>query len=61
MLDLEDDAARANLGVGYRIPTEEDWQELLDNCKWEAVTITLPEITGSVADEIHCTMESDRT
>ena len=44
MLDPEDDAARVNLGVGYRIPTQEDWQELLDNCKWEAVTITLPEI-----------------
>ena len=42
VLDLEDDAARANLGVGYRIPTQEDWQELLDNCKWEAVTVTLP-------------------
>ena len=44
MLDPEDDAARANLGVGYRIPTQEDWEELLDNCKWEAVTFTLPEI-----------------
>lgn len=44
MLELEDDAARAILGVGYRIPTQEDWQELLDNCKWEAETITLPEI-----------------
>lgn len=44
VLELEDDAARAILGVGYRIPTREDWQELLDNCKWEAVTTTLPEI-----------------
>lgn len=44
VLELEDDAANANLGVGYRIPTQEDWQELLDNCKWEAVTITAPEI-----------------
>lgn len=44
VLDPEDDAARVNLGVGYRIPTQEDWQELLDNCKWEAVTITAPEI-----------------
>ena len=44
VLELEDDAARAILGVGYRIPTQEDWQELLDNCKWEAETITLPEI-----------------
>lgn len=44
VLELEDDAANANLGVGYRIPTQEDWQELLDNCNWEAFTITLPEI-----------------
>ena len=44
VLEREDDAANANLGVGYRIPTQEDWQELLDNCKWEAVTTTLPEI-----------------
>lgn len=42
VLDLEDDAARANLGVGYRIPTKADWEELLDDCKWEAVTFTLP-------------------
>ncbi len=41
VLELEDDAANANLGVGYRIPTQEDWQELLDNCKWEAFTTTL--------------------
>ena len=42
VLDLEDDAARANLGVGYRIPTKTDWEELLEDCKWEAVTVTLP-------------------
>lgn len=42
VIDPEDDAARVNLGVGYRIPTQEDWKELLDDCKWEAVTITLP-------------------
>lgn len=44
VLELEDDAARANIGAGYRIPTKEDWEELLEDCKWEAVTITLPEI-----------------
>lgn len=44
VLELEDDAARVNLGVGYRIPTKEDWEELLEDCKWEAVTTTLPEI-----------------
>ena len=42
VLDLEDDAARANLGVGYRIPTKADWEELLEDCKWEAVTASLP-------------------
>lgn len=44
VLELEDDAARANIGAGYRIPTKEDWEELLEDCIWEAVTITLPEI-----------------
>lgn len=43
VIELDDDAARANLGVGYRIPTQEDWKELLDDCIWEPVTITLPE------------------
>lgn len=44
VLELEDDVARANLGVGYRIPTQKDWEELLEDCKWEAVTTTLSEI-----------------
>lgn len=44
VIDPEDDAARVNLGVGYRIPTKEDWEELLEDCKWEAVTTTLSEI-----------------
>lgn len=44
VLELEDDAANAYLGVGYRIPTKEDWEELLEDCKWEVVTTTLPEI-----------------
>ena len=42
VLELGDDAARDNLGVGYRIPTKADWEELLEDCKWEAVTYTLP-------------------
>lgn len=44
VLELEDDVARVNLGVGYRIPTQKDWEELLEDCKWEAVTTTLSEI-----------------
>ena len=42
VLELGDDAARATLGVGYRIPTKADWEELLEDCKWEAVTYKLP-------------------
>ena len=32
----EDDAATANWGAGWRMPTQEEWQELLDNttCTW---------------------------
>lgn len=44
VIEPDDDAARVNLGVGYRIPTQEDWKELLDDCMWKAVTFTLPEI-----------------
>lgn len=44
VIDPDDDAARVNLGVGYRIPTQEDWKELLDECMWQAEFITLPEI-----------------
>lgn len=43
-LEPEDDAATVKLGIGYRIPTKEDWKELLDECKWEAETFTAPEI-----------------
>ncbi|MCI7430217.1 MAG: hypothetical protein MSS84_04980 [Bacteroidales bacterium] len=34
VLDLEDDAARANWGGAWRTPTKEEWQELIDNCTW---------------------------
>ncbi|MGM9818922.1 MAG: hypothetical protein ACI30B_08105 [Paludibacteraceae bacterium] len=40
VLDLEDDAAHANWGGSWRMPTAEEWEELLDekNCTCEAVT-----------------------
>lgn len=44
VIEPDDDAARVNFGVGYRIPTQEDWKELLDDCIWEPEFITLPEI-----------------
>ena len=33
-LDLSDDAARANLGGKWRIPTKDEWEELKDKCTW---------------------------
>ena len=33
-LELSDDAAHVNLGVGWRIPTDKDWQELSTQCLW---------------------------
>lgn len=38
-LDLEDDAAQSKLGDGWRIPTIEEWQELMDQCEWVQATI----------------------
>lgn len=34
-LEPEDDAATVKLGKEYSIPTQEQWQELYDNCNWE--------------------------
>ena len=33
-LESSDDAAHVILGGKWRIPTKEEWQELIDNCKW---------------------------
>lgn len=35
----EDDAATANWGNGWRMPTKVEFQELLDNCTWEWVEL----------------------
>ena len=37
-LELADDAARANWGGSWRMPTREEQVELRDNCKWEWTT-----------------------
>ena len=34
-LELEDDAARANWGGSWRMPTDGEWAELVDECTWE--------------------------
>ncbi len=38
VLDPEDDAARANWGGAWRMPTREEMHELYDNCTWEWTT-----------------------
>lgn len=38
-LDLEHDAARVNLGEPWKMPTKEQFKELVDNCESEVTTI----------------------
>lgn len=37
-LESQDDVATVKYGVGYRIPTKEEWDELMKYCKWEWIT-----------------------
>lgn len=39
ILDPEDDVAHVILGGEWRMPTIEDWQELIDNCSWTWTTL----------------------
>ena len=39
VLDLEDDAARANLGGNWRMPTDAEWKELQSKCTWTWTTM----------------------
>lgn len=39
VLDPEDDAATANLGEGWRMPTPVEIKELVDDCTWEWTAI----------------------
>ncbi|MGM9817931.1 MAG: InlB B-repeat-containing protein [Paludibacteraceae bacterium] len=34
VLELDDDAARANWGGAWRMPTDAEWTELRENCTW---------------------------
>ena len=38
VLDLADDAARANWGGAWRMPTDAEWTELRENCTWTWTT-----------------------
>ena len=39
VLDLQDDVARAQWGGAWRMPTHEEFEELLDNCAWQWTTL----------------------
>ena len=39
ILDAADDAAHANCGGSWRMPTNEDWNNLIDNCTWTWTTV----------------------
>lgn len=44
ILEPDDDVANLKLGKNWRMPTEEELQELIDNCTW--TTETINEISG---------------
>ncbi|MBO7538448.1 MAG: hypothetical protein J6T44_04105 [Prevotella sp.] len=55
-LDLEDDAAHEFLGGNWHIPTPEEFQELVDNCTFENVTLngqTVMKATGPNGNYIY--------
>lgn len=37
VLDLNDDAARQNWGGTWRMPTSEEYKELINNCTWKSI------------------------
>ena len=39
VLDSEDDAAYVNWGKEWRTPTKDEFQELIDSCTWEWITL----------------------
>ena len=49
ILDAVDDIANVKLGGNWRIPSPEEWQELLDNCEWTLYLKDYYKITGKGA------------
>ena len=39
IIDPDDDAATVTLGSPWRIPTEDDWEELISGCTWTWTTL----------------------
>ena len=67
VLDLEDDAAHANWGGAWRMPTLEEQQELLNNCTWtwtkvngvNGYTVTGPNGNSIFLPAAGCRYDSD--
>jgi len=60
-LELEDDAARVNWGGDWRIPTEDEFQELIDNCTFEVLfTGRIIEINENISWDEYYKEEIDK-
>jgi len=39
IIDPDDDAASVKIGQGWRIPSKDEWNELINDCKWTWTTL----------------------
>ena len=46
VLDVEDDAAAVNWGGSWRMPTQNEWDELSDKCTWTWAKLTQNSVNG---------------
>lgn len=56
VLDLEDDAAHVILGGSWRIPTRSEFQELIDNCDAELITLNNVEVRKFTSRKNGCSI-----
>lgn len=53
VLDAEDDAAHMNLGGYWRIPSSDEWEELLTQCTWEENNTNKYKVIGPNGNSIY--------
>ena len=57
ILDPEDDVAHVKWGGKWRMPTAEEWEELMEDCTWEWVNPSVPSVRedcNSFATHVCC-------